>query len=1101
MKAGRALGAAWRALTGVLLAVLLLATLGLAALWAWSGTQASLDWAWQRYAVPRGLVAEGLSGSLRTGLHARRLRAQTGGLQLEVHALAIAWDPVSLLDDQLRLTGVRAGHLRVRTIPSQDSAARADRMPPTSLPLPLRVRVDHLAIERLDWTGPLPLQVDRIAAAYRYDPTGGGHHLALRDASMANGRYHGEAHLDDRPPLALRAWLRAEVWMQTPGAAQPLRLSARTSASGRLTAFRLQADLGDDRRPRGSGPAASLQARITPWQAPYVPQALVRLRQVDLAAIWPRGPQTRLQGEVRMAPGHDGGWQLKADLRNAWPGPWDRQRLPLARLRGEGEWRDGQARVRQLHALLGQDGQAGRIEGTGRRQLPHGWDLDLHLAGVQAQALHSAFKAALDGRVRARTEAGTTRVDLALRGQAHLGARALDFELLGQAGRDPLAQSPWQGWIGAARLALPASRVDGQAWTLHLEAPVKWQRQDTAHWVLGAGRARLMPSNRGAWPPAVLDWDTIRWDPGGLHASGRVRGLPLAWWPPPGQAPPGSDMVFDAEWDAHLARTLRLRAQLVRVQGDITLLAETAEGTPARVAAGVREASVALHSEAEDVRLSLRWASERAGTLEGELSTRLVRGGLVGWHWPADAALTGRVQARLPRIAAWSVLAPPGWRVRGTLAADIAIGGTRHAPRLTGLLRADDVVLRSVVDGIALEGGRLRARLDSPHLVIDEWVWQTPAGSHGPAGSLRATGQARWANAAPGQPEGLLAQIDARLDHLQASARKDRQVTLSGVVSASITPSRLAVEGDLRVDRARISVPDTPAPRLGKDVHVYHLPAGTASPWTQEASTARRSVALDVGVDLGRDFRVSGRGVDTGVQGLVRVTGDSFAQPRLAGTVHAVDGRYTAYGQRLALRRGVLRFTGPHDDPALDVIAVRTDLERPVGVQITGRAQAPVLRLWSREPATEAEKLSWLVLGRGAAAGSGETVLLEQAALSLLARRAGLDTGGLAGAFGLDEFTLRREGEQGAALTLGKRLGRRLYAAYERSLSGALGTLYVFYDLSARLSLRAQAGDRTGLDLVYALTFDRPGTPLRESGPSPATSPAPAARVQGGPGR
>ncbi|MEY4710782.1 MAG: hypothetical protein RIS88_232, partial [Pseudomonadota bacterium] len=1074
-------------------------------------TQASLDWAWQRYAVPRDLVAEGLSGSLRTGLQARRLQAQAAGLQLDLRELAIAWDPVALLDDQLRLTGVRAAHLRVRTLPTQDGAARADRMPPASLALPLpmslRVRVDHLAIERLDWAGPVPLQADRIAAAYRYDPAGGGHHLTLHDASIANGRYHGQAHLDDRPPLALRAWLRAQVWMQTPGAAQPLRLSARASASGRLTAFQLQADLGDERPPRGGAPAASLQARITPWQAPFVPQALVRLQQVDLAAIWPRGPQTRLQGEVRMAPGHDGGWQLKADLRNARPGPWDRQHLPLARLRGEGEWRDGQARVRQLHALLGEDGQSGRIEGTGRRQLPQGWDLDLHLVGVQGRALHSALHAALDGRLQARTQAGTTRVDLALRGQARLGARALDFELQGQAARGPVAQSPWQGRIDAARLVLPASREGGQGWTLHLEAPVPWQRQDAAQWVLGAGRARLMPSTRGTWPPAVVDWAPVRWGPGGLHASGRIQGLPLAWWPPPGQAPPGNDMVFDAEWDAHLARTLRLRAQLARVRGDITLLAETAEGTPARVAAGVREARLTLHSEAQDVRLSLRWASERAGTLEGELSTRLVRGGPVGWHWPADAAITGRVQARLPRIAAWSVLAPPGWRLRGALAADIAIGGTRHAPRLTGPLRADDVALRSVVDGIALEGGRLRARLDAPQLLIDEWVWQTPAGPHGPAGSLRATGQARWGRADPGtdpgtdprQPEGLLARIDARLDHLRASVRSDRQVTLSGAVSASITPTRLAVQGDLRVDRARISVPDKPAPRLGDDVRVHHLPAGTTSPWTREASTARRSLALDVGVDLGRDLRVSGRGVDTGVQGQVRVTGDSFAQPRLAGTVHAVDGRYTAYGQRLDLRRGVLRFTGPHDDPALDVIAVRADLERPVGVQITGRAQAPVLRLWSQEPATEAEKLSWLVLGRGAATGSGETVLLEQAALSLLARRAGLGTGGLAGAFGLDEFTLRREGEQGAALTLGKRLGRRLYAAYERSLSGALGTLYVFYDLSARLSLRAQAGDRTGLDLVYALSFDRAGAPL----PAPASEapPAPAARVQGGPGR
>ena len=157
----------------------------------------------------------------------------------------------------------------------------------------------------------------------------------------------------------------------------------------------------------------------------------------------------------------------------------------------------------------------------------------------------------------------------------------------------------------------------------------------------------------------------------------------------------------------------------------------------------------------------------------------------------------------------------------------------------------------------------------------------------------------------------------------------------------------------------------------------------------------------------------------------------------------------------------------------------REEHDRAVGVQVTGRAQAPVFRLWSQERATEAEKLSWLVLGRNAAAGGAETLLLEQAALSLLARRAGLGTGGLATAFGLDELAVRREGEQGAAITLGKRLARNLYAAYERSLAGALGTLQVFYDLSARLTLRAEAGDRSGVDLVYALSYDRLGGPTQ----------------------
>jgi translocation and assembly module TamB len=57
-------------------------------------------------------------------------------------------------------------------------------------------------------------------------------------------------------------------------------------------------------------------------------------------------------------------------------------------------------------------------------------------------------------------------------------------------------------------------------------------------------------------------------------------------------------------------------------------------------------------------------------------------------------------------------------------------------------------------------------------------------------------------------------------------------------------------------------------------------------------------------------------------------------------------------------------------------------------------------------------------------------------------------------------------------VTLGKRLGRNLYAAYERSLSGAVGTLSVYYDLSRRVTVRASAGERAAVDLIVTFSYD-----------------------------
>jgi translocation and assembly module TamB len=80
----------------------------------------------------------------------------------------------------------------------------------------------------------------------------------------------------------------------------------------------------------------------------------------------------------------------------------------------------------------------------------------------------------------------------------------------------------------------------------------------------------------------------------------------------------------------------------------------------------------------------------------------------------------------------------------------------------------------------------------------------------------------------------------------------------------------------------------------------------------------------------------------------------------------------------------------------------------------------------------------------------------------------------LANALGLDElsFSGGAGGTTGATVTLGKRVSRDFYMAYERSLAGTLGTLYIFYDLSRRLTLRAQTGEQSAVDLIFTIRYD-----------------------------
>jgi translocation and assembly module TamB len=89
---------------------------------------------------------------------------------------------------------------------------------------------------------------------------------------------------------------------------------------------------------------------------------------------------------------------------------------------------------------------------------------------------------------------------------------------------------------------------------------------------------------------------------------------------------------------------------------------------------------------------------------------------------------------------------------------------------------------------------------------------------------------------------------------------------------------------------------------------------------------------------------------------------------------------------------------------------------------------------------------------------------MQQAALGLLAGRL---ASSLADDFGVDELGLDE-----SAVSIGKRISNELYVTYEAGLSGAASVLYVFYDITRRLTLRAQTGEASAVDLIYTINYD-----------------------------
>ncbi len=684
------------------------------------------------------------------------------------------------------------------------------------------------------------------------------------------------------------------------------------------------------------------------------------------------------------------------------------------------------------------------------------------------------------------------------------------FNLQTQATGGRRGAGTWQAVVGSAQIQAQDSLQPG-TWTAQIRQPVSvgWTTAATGNVLdIGAGESSLADPGAGT---ASIVWQPVRWRQTGarteLATQGQLQGVPMAWLDLLADAQLANsglrgDLVFDGDWDVLAGDTLKAKASLVRRTGDISVQAEgvtgTAVGTGSTISAGVKDARMTLTADGDALRVSARWDSERAGLAQADFNTKTTSVANEGWRWPADAPLAGTLRAQLPQVGVWSVLAPPGWRIRGTLDANVAVAGTRGAPQWRGTLNADSLALRSIADGIEFSNGRLRTTLNGQRLEINEFSLQgaggggsSGAGGAAAGGLLNAKGYAEWLSAGAGNAAALSKiriELAAQAQALRVSARADRRLAVSGNLQAKLLDAKLEIRGALKADQALFILPDEDTPSLGDDVVVKSsakkpgaasvpAPATSARP---SPSSARTVPDVALTLDMGPDFRVQGRGLNTRLAGSLSLASSAatLGVPRLTGTLTTVRGTYKAYGQQLDIEEGVMRFSGPYDNPALDILAIRPNLTARVGVQVSGTALSPRVRLYAEPELPDAEKLAWLVLGRSGANGGAESAVLQQAALALLGGNGKGLSGGLAEALGLDELSFRGSASNAdgttssAAVTLGKRLSRDFYVAYERSVAGTLGTVYIFYDLSKRFTLRAQTGEQSAIDLIFTVPYD-----------------------------
>lgn len=651
------------------------------------------------------------------------------------------------------------------------------------------------------------------------------------------------------------------------------------------------------------------------------------------------------------------------------------------------------------------------------------------------------------------TLAGTRAAhDLALVASGHVADEPADISLaahgaLGDGWR-------WQGTL---------QRLENKGrYAVALMAPVSLALSPDAA-SLGAARLKLVDTE--------LQLDKLEWSGGRLSTRGVAQAVDLASLIrfSGREVPLRTDLVFGVRWDLNLAEHLDGTLELSRQSGDLVLEeVGSADGLPMKL----ERAAISLRAVGDHLTGQAELKSTTLGALAGEVDVFLARGEQ-GWQVSRTTPYAWKLVGEMSSIAWAGPLLGPVTKLGGRLAIDLHAQGFVGKPNLAGWLKASELKLSDPERGIDFKDGRVSAEFLQDRVVMQDF--HLAAGK----GTLTGSGTLLIGLDVPSVDMKLVARQFAVL------TRPDRQLTVTGEGGVRYVDQQLHIDAKLLADSGHFEVGNGDAPTLGDDVVVV----GRAPRNAKKGGTL--PLYLTASFDLGERLTVRGKGLDATLGGSLLLKTAPKRALTAAGTVTVTRGRYTAYGQNLSVSRGNISFQGPIDNPSLDIVAIRPGLSVEVGVQVSGTALAPRVQLTSDTPMPDAEKLSWLVLGKpssGLKQGDAASLLLVASGL-LGGDTANSLVKSLADSVGLDEISIGQS-ENAASngssassngdsnlstqvVTLGKRLSERAYLAYEQGLTGASAALKLTYQLTRSLSFVARAGQQQSqVDLFFTHAFD-----------------------------
>lgn len=399
-------------------------------------------------------------------------------------------------------------------------------------------------------------------------------------------------------------------------------------------------------------------------------------------------------------------------------------------------------------------------------------------------------------------------------------------------------------------------------------------------------------------------------------------------------------------------------------------------------------------------------------------------------------------------------------KAKGSLDADLRIAGTAQAPEIFGRLALSKLDLDASWLPFDVKEGHLGVNFAGMSSTLDGLIKTSN-------GQLNLTGNADWRKL-----DAWRASVSAKGDRLRVTVPPMIRIDVSPDVQLDATPQMLSLNGHVDIPWARITVQELPESAVSVSSDEVMLDDQLQPVETQTASIPINS---NLTIHIGDNVRLDAFGLKARLEGDLKVAQDKRGLG-LNGQVDIPSGRFHAYGQDLIIRKGLLLFSGPPDQPILNIEAIRnpeaTEDDVTAGVKVTGLADEPKVEIFSDPVMTQEEALSYLLRGQGLDTSAGDSGVMTSMLISLGVAKSGKLVGKIGDAFGVSNLSLDTAGVgDSSQVVVSGYIMPGLQVKYGVGIFDSLATLTLRYRLMPKLYLEAVSGIDQSLDLLYQFEF------------------------------